>query len=166
MFSATPLGLVPSPSRFSDPALEYAVLYAANTPRCAMVETIVRDRFAHRARPALQRVEIDGRSLVSLRGTTTLQLLDLTEGGAGRIGCPGAVLGDPRHAAGRALSAWLHREIETLDGLVYPSRFTQATCLAIFDRAVDRLRVEEVMPLMRDPGVPTVLDDYGIELLG
>jgi len=80
------------------------VLYAAETPRTAIVETIVRDRFAHRSRPELQRVEIEGRSLVSLRATATLQLLNLAEGGAGRIGCPGAVLGDPRHAAGRALS--------------------------------------------------------------
>ena len=142
------------------------MLYAAETSRCAMIETFVRDRFAHRARPALQRIEIETRSLVSLRGTATLRLLDLTQGGAGRIGCPGAVLGDPRHAAGRALSAWLHREIEDLDGLLYPSRFTQGTCVAIFDRSVDRLQVEDVMPLMLDPGVATVLDDYGIELLG
>ena len=75
------------------------------------------------------------------------------------------MLGDPRHTAGRALSAWLYRELVDLDGLLYPSRFTQGTCLAIFDRAVTGLRVEDVVPLMLDPCVVSVLDDYRIELL-
>ena len=75
MFSDTPLGVVAGPSRFSDPALEYAVLYVAETSRCAQVETVVRDRFAHRTYPTLQRAETEQRSLVSLRAMTTRRLL-------------------------------------------------------------------------------------------
>lgn len=44
-FAADPLGCVPSPSRFSDPAGDYAVLYAGHTVRCALWETLLRDDF-------------------------------------------------------------------------------------------------------------------------
>lgn len=74
--------------------LRYAVLYAAETSACAMVERIVLDRFAHRVSPRLHRTEIEQRSLVSLASRAPLRLLDLRDGGASRIGCP-----DPRTRA-------------------------------------------------------------------
>lgn len=44
----TPLAAVPVPSRFSDPRARYAVLYAAETVRCAFWETLGRGRDHHR----------------------------------------------------------------------------------------------------------------------
>ena len=46
----TPLAAAPAPSRFSDPRADYAVLYAAETIRCAFWETLGRNRFARRSR--------------------------------------------------------------------------------------------------------------------
>lgn len=46
----TPLAAVPVPSRFRDPQARYAVLYAAETVRCAFWETLGRNGFARRRR--------------------------------------------------------------------------------------------------------------------
>ena len=43
-----PLGTVPSASRFSDPAGNYAVLYVAESVRCGFWEAVARNRFTRR----------------------------------------------------------------------------------------------------------------------
>ena len=64
---ATPLAAVPARSRFGDPRMRYAVLYASETVRCAFWGHSGATGFARRQR-ALPRSEAEAR-LVAVRGT-------------------------------------------------------------------------------------------------
>lgn len=160
----TPLGAAPSPSRFSDPAGAYAVLYAAEAVRCGFWEVVARDRFTRRSRRMLPLADIEARLVVTLRSTRPLWLVDLRGDGPIRIGAPTAVAHDTNHAAGRALSATVHASVPEADGFLYHSRFTGEACVAVFDRAFDRLEAVEVAPLAEQADVLDVLDEYDITL--
>ncbi|MCY4342854.1 MAG: RES family NAD+ phosphorylase [Gammaproteobacteria bacterium] len=104
----TPLAATPAPSRFSDPQMRYAVLYAATSVRCAFWETLGRNRFARRQPRWLPRSEAEARLVVSIRSEATLSLIDLRGDGPLRIGAPSAASRDGNRSAGRALSAAIH----------------------------------------------------------
>ena len=161
---ASPLGVAPTPSRFSDPYGRYAVLYAAASLRCAFWETIARGRFTRRKRREMRRQDIETRLVVWLCSTEPLALVDLRADGPVRMGAPTAVIHDAHHAAGRALSAAVHGDLPDVDGIVYPSRFTAETCVAVFDRAIHKLRATDVAPLMTVASFEEVLSDYEITL--
>ena len=161
---STPLGAAPAPSRFSDPLERYAVLYASDTIRCAFWETLARNRFARRRRRELPRSEVEARMVVSIDSTGPLALIDLRGDGPVRIGAPSAVAHDGNHAAGRALSAAVHAGVPEANGFLFASRFTGDACVAVFDRALDRLRALGVDKLVRHAGFLDALDDYDIVL--
>lgn len=162
----TPLAAVPAPSRFSDPQMRYAVLYAAESVRCAFWETLGRNRFARRRQRSLPRSEVEARLVVSIRSADALSLLDLRGDGPLRIGAPSAVAHDGNHAAGRALSAVVHAGVPQADGFLFTSRFTGDPCVAVFDRAIGRLRTDAPADLVRHGGFLDALDDYDIVLTG
>lgn len=82
----SPLGVAPTPSRFSDPRGKCAVLYAAGSLRCAFWETIARGRFTRRKRRQMRRQDIETRLLVWLCSTEPLALVDLRSDGPVRMG--------------------------------------------------------------------------------
>lgn len=161
---ANPLGAVPAPSRFSDPAGVYAVLYAAASPRCAFWEAVARGRFTGKKRRRLPLGELTERVLVTLHTASPLRLLDLRGDGCVRIGAPTAAAHDANHAAGRALSAALHALAPEADGVLYASRFIGEACAAVFDRAFARLQAVRTTPLARSADVLQALEDYDITL--
>lgn len=163
--AATPLGAVALPSRFSDPDRQYPVLYLAIDLRTAFLETVIRDDLVNRDRRTLALAEISDRRVITIASAEPLRLLDLREGGASAVGAPTAVIGDRRHAAGQALSGALYRGLEEADGILYPSRFTNAPCAAVFDRAVDRLRVRSVESLMEQLPVLDAIEEFDIVLV-
>ena len=162
----TPLAAVPAPSRFSDPRSGYAVLYAAETVRCAFWETLGRNRFARRRRRELPRAEAESALVVSITCEAPLALVDLRGEGPVRIGAPSAVAHDGNHAAGRALSGAVHDGVREADGFVFASRFTGDRCVAIFERAFGRLRATGTGDLVRHAEFLEALDDYDIVLTG
>ena len=97
---ARPLDAVPAPSRFSNPAGAYAVLYAAETVRCCFWEAVVRNRLTRSQRRDLPRADIDVRLVVSLGSREDLTLVDLRGDGPIQIGASPAVAHDSNHAAG------------------------------------------------------------------
>ena len=161
----TPLGAVPAPSRFSDPNLQYSVLYGATTIDCALWEGVIRDRFDLQPVRALPRVDLEYRDLVPFNSTRPLLLLDIRGGRARRIFAPTAVTGAARQADGQALSHSLYNKVPDADGLIYDSRFTSDGCVAIFDRAFSALHSHAVQPLTRIPEVHQVLRTAGITLV-
>lgn len=161
---STPLAAVPTPSRFSDPNLRYAVLYAAESVRCAFWETLGRNRFARRQRRELPLSEVANRLVVSICSERPLALIDLRGDGSVRMGAPSAVAHDGNHAAGRALSAAVNDGLPEADGFLFQSRFTGDCCVAIFDRAFDGLRTTGRADLIRHAEFLDALDDYGIVL--
>ena len=70
------LGVVPSPSRFSDPRGQYAVLYAAESVRCCFWEALARNRFTHRKNRELPLSEVEDRVVAALRSVEPLALAD------------------------------------------------------------------------------------------
>ena len=158
------IGAAPAPSRFSDPQGGYAVLYASEAVRCAFWETLGRDRFARRRRRELPRTKAEARLVVSIGSTGRLVLIDLRSDGPVRIGAPSAVAHDGNHAAGRALSAAVHAGVPEADGILFASRFTGDTCVAVFDRGFGKLRALDIAELVRHVEFLDALDDYGIVL--
>ena len=163
---SAPLTAVPAPSRFGDPRARYAVLYAAQSVRCAFWETLGRNRFARRRQRELPRSEAEARLVVSVRSEGALSLVDLRGDGAVRIGAPSAVAHDGNHAAGRALSGAVHGGVPEADGFVFASRFTGAPCVAVFDRAFGRLRAGGAAELVHHAEFLDALDEYDIALTG
>ncbi|MDE0057049.1 MAG: RES family NAD+ phosphorylase [Defluviicoccus sp.] len=162
----TPLAAVPTPSRFSDPQARYAVLYAAETVRCAFWETLGRNRFARRRRRELPRAEAESALVVSIASDAPLTLVDLRADGPLRIGAPSAVAHDGNHAAGRALSGAVHGGVPAADGFMFASRFTGDSCVAIFERAFGQMRATGIAELARHAEFLEALDDYDIVLTG
>ena len=71
---------------------------------------------------------------------------------------------DANHAAGRSLSAFVYGEISEADGFLYDSRFTGDVCLAVFDRAIEKLTATMVVPLMDSVDFHEALREYEIIL--
>ena len=142
------------------------MLYASETVRGAFWETLGRNRFARRRRRELPRSDAEARLVVSIGSDGPLTLVDLRGDGPVRIGAPSAVAHDGNHAAGRALSAAVHGGVPEADGFLFASRFTGDSCVAVFDRALGRLRAGGTAELVRHAEFLDALDDYDIVLTG
>lgn len=99
-----------------------------------------------------------------LTSTEALPLVDLRGDGPIRVGAPTAVAHDRNHAAGRALATAVHDTLPDADGFLYQSRFTGHDCVAVFDRAIRRLKVLNIRPLVTHPDLLAALDDYQVVL--
>ena len=162
--AATPLKAIPAPSRFSDPAGNYVVLYGSETVPCSLWEAVVRNRLTRRQRRVIPRSGITYRLVVSFHSQQNLNLVDLRGDGPIRIGVPPDVVHDSNHLEGRLLSADVHAHLPDADGFLYHSRFTGDLCCAIFDRAFDKLDTLAVRPLTQHADFWNALNDYDITL--
>ena len=100
--------------------------------------------------------------LVVIHSVVPVVLVDLRGDGPVHIGAPPAVAHDTNHAAGRALSAAVHTGVPDADGFLYRSRFTGDACVAVFDRAIGKLAVSDLAPLISVEQFWQVLDVYDI----
>jgi len=141
------------------------VLYLALELRTAFMETVIRDSLVDRDRRILALAEIEDRCVVVVDSAEPLLLLDLRDGGSSAVGAPTAVVADRRHAAGQALSRALYHNLDEADGILYPSRFTNAPCAAVFDRALGKLRVRTVEPLIEQAPVLDAIDEFDLVLI-
>jgi hypothetical protein len=164
---AEPLKTRPFPSRFCDGASGYTVLYLAGSFDTGIMEALIRDRFTHRRRRELPVADILIRACarIGTRPHAALNLLDLKGSGCLEIGAPTDAVRARHFAAGQALGRAIHEEHQEVDGITYSSRLTGEDCLAIFDRAVDKLKVLEVFELKDHPELPKVLEQHRIELI-
>ncbi|MGB8842760.1 MAG: RES family NAD+ phosphorylase [Aliidongia sp.] len=150
-----PLGYGLAPSRFSDPRLDrpevarFGVLYLGSSLKVCFLETMLRDR----RNGALGDVPIPFTELqrwncADIAVVSPLKLVDLRKDGAVRMGIPTDAVRASAHRLGQdwALAFWSHTE--TPDGIIYPSRLNEETNIALFDRAIFKVRVEAVRPLL------------------
>ncbi len=163
----SPLGTTPADSRFATRTGGHTVLYAATDFTTAFIETIVRDRFAHRRTRKVALREITERVWVGVSSEpgTRLTLLDLRADGCTRIGAPTDVVQARNHAAGRSFGKAIHAEHADVDGLVYASRLTGEDVYAVYDRSVGKLKAGDVGLLEEHVELPGVLERHGIGLL-
>jgi len=166
-----PLGYGNSPSRFSDPrrripANRFGVLYLGQTLKVCFLEAVLRDqRDGVIGSLAMGEEELDSRRYAEIEITAPVQLVDLREDRAIRMGVPTDVHGASNQTLARWWSVAFHAHPSAPDGIIYPSRLNGQTNLAIYDRAVGSLRAARVRQLMAAPDLAEVLDDLAVELM-
>ena len=168
---ADPLGFGKAPSRFSDPSRRIAsrrfgVLYLGETLKVCFLEAILRDsRNGVVGDYPLDEHELHVRRYAEIEVNVPLSLIDLRGEGAIRKGIPSDVAGASHQGLARSWSLAFHRRPSAPDGIVFPSRLNGQTNLAIYDRAVPKLRVVGASALIAAAGLATVLDELKVALV-
>jgi hypothetical protein len=166
-----PLGFGNTPSRFSDPRRRkaenrFGVLYLGETLKVCFLEAVLRDkRNGAIGDYPLDETELRARRFAAVEVVAPLAMVDLRGDGGVRIGVPSDVTRASGHRLARAWSAAFHKHPAQPDGIVYPSRLNGQTNLAVYDRAIPKLRVADTMRLMDAPELPEVLDDLLVALV-
>lgn len=165
-----PLGFGKSPSRFSDPrrriaANRFGVLYLGETLKACFLEAVLRDRRDGVVGSLfMAEDELHHRRFAEIEVTLALKLVDLRDDCAIRMGVPTDVHRASKQTLARKWSVAFHEHPSRPDGIIYTSRLTGQTNLAIYDRAISNLRAFRVRRLIDVPELATVLDDLAVEL--
>ncbi len=81
------------------------------------------------------------------------------------MGVPTDVARATHQHLARQWSLAFHEHPITPDGVIYPSRLNGVTNLAVYGRAVPKLRPAKVVPLLGATGLASVLTDLRVGLL-
>ncbi|MEO5325217.1 RES family NAD+ phosphorylase [Mesorhizobium sp. CC13] len=163
-----PLGFSKSPSRFSDPrrratANRFGVLYLGSSLKVCFVEAVLRDQGDGRVGDLLlDERDLTVRSYALVEVTAALSLVDLRGDGPLRMGIPSDVARGSKQSLARRWSVAIHDHPAQPDGIIYPSRLNGETNLAIYGRAVPKLRAVTHGPLLKEPGLAAVLRDLKV----
>jgi len=136
---ATPAGTGYGSSRFSSPTGAFRVLYAADNFGTAFAEAVIRDRFEGKTRRFLYRPYLDQLCITAISSTRELTLLDLGGGGAYDVGIDTDASRARAHTSGQALSEAIHAGMPDVDGILFNSRLTSGSCVAVYDRTFSAL---------------------------
>ena len=167
---ASPLGFGKTPSRFSDPRRckpenRFGVLYLGETLKVCFLEAVLRDkRNGSVGDYPLDETELRARRFTLVEVDAPLRVVDLRQDGGVRMGVPSDVSRASDQRLARRWSAAFHEHPAAPDGVAYKSRLNGQTNLAIYDRAVPKLRVAATMPLIAAPGLATVFDELLVAL--
>jgi RES domain len=128
-----PLHFGNSGYRFDALQQEYGVMYVAQYPEGAFIETFG----ANTGVRVISNDELSLRSISCLQNTHPLNLVNLTGEGLARIGADGRLCtGDHQLSQRWALALWQHPM--QVDGIYYRARHDLSQCCsAIFDRAAE-----------------------------
>jgi RES domain len=165
-----PIGYSKTPSRFSDPRRRvlknrFGVLYLGNTLKVCFLEAVLRDRRNGLVGDYLiGESELRSRRYALIEPAAPLRLVDLRGDGCVRMGIPSDVPRSANHALARRWSLAFYQHPSEPDGIIYPSRLNDDTNLAIYDRAVAKLRQVGDTALIDAPGFAAVLDDLGVAI--
>lgn len=162
------LGFGPGLNRFSDPTGRgFGVVYLGSSAKVAFVETLLRDAADGRGDDlVLELAEIEARSLASLEVIDALNLVDLTGDGRLRMGVPSDVVGARDQTLSRQWSQAFHDHPGQPDGAYYGSRLNGQFCIALYERALFKLRVAATPRLIDcDVELAAILDDLEIALV-
>ena len=126
------------PSRPSQP---FGLIYGTINLETASFEAIIRDSLNLLPARILRPVAYRPKSAVNFSTTSgsALTLLDMTAGNASRYGVPTDVIRYSNHKSGQFFSEFVYANMPDMDGLLYSSRFTEALCVAVYDRAIPKL---------------------------
>lgn len=166
-----PLGFGKTPSRFSDPrrraaANRFGVLYLGETVKVCFLEAVLRDqRDGAIGDLPMEEAELHDRHYAEIEVAVPLRMVDLRDDGAIVLGVPTDVAKASSQTLARAWSLAFHEHPEKPDGIVYPSRLNGHTNLAVFDRAIVKLRAARKTKLIAAPGLATVLNDLKVSIV-
>lgn len=146
--SLDPLAASRGPSRFSSlptgfgSTYGFGIIYLAADLATALYEVVIRDRFDMNPFRVLMPSSYRACIAANVSSVRTLTLLDLTDGNAVRYGVPTDVIRYSVHTDGQHFSEFAYRNMPEVDGILYRSRLTERLCIAIYDRAHDKLVVD------------------------
>ncbi len=166
-----PLGFGKTPSRFSDPrrrksANRFGVLYMGDTIRVCFLEAVLRDqRDGLIGDLPIAESALHNRQYAQIEVIDPLTMVDLRDDGAIKMGVPTDVAKSSRQYLAREWAVAFHEHRDQVDGIIYPSRLNGHTNLAVFDRAIGKLRAVGATRLIRAPGLANVLDDLNVAIV-
>lgn len=166
-----PLGFGKTRSRFSDPRphaddKRFGVLYLGSTLKVCFLEAVLRDRRNGEVGdyPIGER-ELIQRLYAEIVVTSPLKLVDLRGDGPIRMGIPSDVAGATPQSLARAWSVAFHEHPMEPDGIIYPSRLNEEINIAVYDRAVGKLRADRTSTLINATGLARVIDTLNVALV-
>lgn len=167
------LGFGHAPSRFSDPRIgepgttPYGVVYLGRALKVCFLEAIVRDRGDARLGPLpIGMAQLEHTICAEIAPKAGLALVDLRGDGPVRMGVPTDAVRAADPSMGQAWARVFHEHAAAPDGIIYPSRFDGETNVALFDRALGKMRVRSAGPLLeRRTEVASVIRDLKIALV-
>jgi hypothetical protein len=166
-----PLGFGKTPSRFSDPRRRiernrFGVLYLGESLKLCFLEAVLRDqRNGAVGDFLLSEHELRARRYAEIAIARELTLVDLRGDAAIRMGVPSDVVRGSQQSLSRWWSVAFHEHLQKPDGIIYPSRLNAETSLAIYDRAIAKLAVTRVTPLIAARGLANILTDLRVALV-
>jgi hypothetical protein len=166
------LGYGKTGSRFSDPRPlpekdRFGVLYLGESVAVCFLEAVLRDRRNGTIGTfPISEAEIDDRRCAQIEIANPLRMVELRGNALVRMGVPTDVPLGSSHDLSRPWSLAFHEHPDAPDGIVYPSRLNGQTNLAIYDRAIPKLRLRETpVPLKETPEFPGLLDEFDVALV-
>ena len=131
----TPLGMGFGKTRFASPTNAFKLLYIAEDLATSLAEAVIRDRFEGAITRELTAGELAGWGAVEVSAHVPLRLLDMRTEGCFLLGVSTDITGAKAQDEARQFSQSVFDQTD-LDGILYLSRLTRRTCVAVYDRAV------------------------------
>jgi RES domain-containing protein len=166
-----PVGFGKTPSRFSAPrrrlpSNRFAVIYLGESLKACFLEALLRDlRNGVVGDFPLAERELHIRQYAEIVVARALKLVDLRSDAAIRMGVPSDVAGASRQSLPHWRSVAFHEHPEQPDGIIHRSRLNAEANLAIYDRAISKLRVHRVTALINAKGLADVLEELKVALV-
>ncbi len=136
------------------------------TLRVCFLEAVLRDkRNGTVGDYPMDEIELRSRRIAVVEVVKPLAMVDLRGDGGVRMGVPSDVSRASDQRLARTWSAAFHDHPARPDGVVYSSRLNGQTNLAVYDRAIPKLRVADTTPLIDAPELPEVLDELLVALI-
>jgi hypothetical protein len=132
---ATPLGMGFGKTRFASPTDAFKLLYIAEDLATSVAEAIIRDRFEGVTAREITAGEVTGWGVTEVSAPVPLRLLDMRTVGCFLLGVSTDITGAKAQDEARQFSQAVF-DLTDLDGILYLSRLTRRTCVAVYDRAV------------------------------
>ena len=166
-----PLGFGKTPSRFSDPrrrkfANRFGVLYLGDTVKVCFLEAVLRDqRDGVLGDLPIAESELYDRNFAEIEVINPLMMVDLRDDGPIKMGVPTDVAKGSKQSLARKWVVAFNEHDSQVDGIIYPSRLNGHTNLAVFDRAIGKLKAVGTTKLIRAPGLADVLNDLNVAIV-
>ncbi|RYG99700.1 MAG: RES domain-containing protein [Alphaproteobacteria bacterium] len=166
-----PLGFGKTPSRFSDPrrrkfANRFGVLYLGDTVKVCFLEAVLRDqRDGVLGDLPIAESELYDRNFAEIEVINPLMMVDLRDDGPIKMGVPTDVAKGSKQSLARKWAVAFNEHDSQVEGIIYPSRLNGHTNLAVFDRAIGKLKAVATTKLIRAPGLADILNDLNVAIV-
>lgn len=154
-----PLGFAPARNRFSDPRIMpdpadnptdvFATVFFGATVETCVLETIVRDNGVGTSGEAIpiSKTYMQSWSVAEVECASPLRLLDLRGDGCIKYKIPTDAVRAKSHLLGQLWAFAIHEHPDAPDGLLFSSRLNEEGNVAVFERAMPKMKALSHQPL-------------------